>query len=62
MLGPTVADTLVGLASAVIDNIPIMFAVLSIQPEMSDGQCLLVTRTAGVGARCSRSDRPLELR
>lgn len=48
-LGPTVANTLVGVASALVDNIPIMFAVLSIQPEMSDGQWLLVTLTAGVG-------------
>jgi Na+/H+ antiporter NhaD/arsenite permease-like protein len=48
-LGPTVANTLVGIASALVDNIPIMFAVLSIQPEMSDGQWLLVTLTAGVG-------------
>lgn len=48
-LGPTVANTLVGVASALVDNIPIMFAVLSIGPEMSDGQWLLVTLTAGVG-------------
>jgi Na+/H+ antiporter NhaD/arsenite permease-like protein len=48
-LGPTVANILVGFASAVIDNIPIMFAVLSINPEMSHGQWLLVTLTAGVG-------------
>jgi Na+/H+ antiporter NhaD/arsenite permease-like protein len=48
-LGPTWANTLVGLASAVIDNIPIMFAVLSIDPQMSHGQWLLVTLTAGVG-------------
>ena len=40
---------LVGLASAVIDNIPIMFAVLSMHPDMSHGQWLLVTLTAGVG-------------
>jgi Na+/H+ antiporter NhaD/arsenite permease-like protein len=48
-LGATVANTLVGIASAIVDNIPIMFAVLNIQPEMSDGQWLLVTLTAGVG-------------
>lgn len=48
-LGPTVANILVGVASAVIDNIPIMFAVLSIDPQMSHGQWLLVTLTAGVG-------------
>jgi Na+/H+ antiporter NhaD/arsenite permease-like protein len=48
-LGPTTANILVGIASAVIDNIPIMFAVLSIEPSMSSGQWLLVTLTAGVG-------------
>ena len=48
-LGPTFANVLVGVASAVIDNIPIMFAVLSVEPAMSDGQWLLVTLTAGVG-------------
>ena len=48
-LGPTWANVLVGLASAIVDNIPVMFAVLSIEPEMSRGQWLLVTLTAGVG-------------
>lgn len=48
-LGPTTANTLVGIASALVDNIPIMFAVLSIEPTMSHGQWLLVTLTAGVG-------------
>lgn len=48
-LGATWANALVGIASAIIDNIPIMFAVLSISPEMSHGQWLLVTLTAGVG-------------
>jgi Na+/H+ antiporter NhaD/arsenite permease-like protein len=48
-LGPTWANVLVGVASAIVDNIPVMFAVLSIEPEMSRGQWLLVTLTAGVG-------------
>lgn len=48
-LGPTVANTLVGVLSALVDNIPVMFAVLSMNPEMSHGQWLLVTLTAGVG-------------
>jgi len=48
-LGPTWTNVLVGLASAIIDNIPVMFAVLSIAPDMSHGQWLLVTLTAGVG-------------
>jgi Na+/H+ antiporter NhaD/arsenite permease-like protein len=48
-LGPTLTNVLVGIASALIDNIPVMFAVLSIEPQMSHGQWLLVTLTAGVG-------------
>jgi Na+/H+ antiporter NhaD/arsenite permease-like protein len=48
-LGPSMTNIAVGLASAIIDNIPIMFAVLSMNPEMSHGQWLLVTLTAGVG-------------
>lgn len=47
--GPTFANTMVGILSAIIDNIPIMFAVLTMNPEMSEGQWLLVTLTAGVG-------------
>ncbi|MBK1721583.1 sodium:proton antiporter NhaD [Thiocystis violacea] len=48
-LGATVANTLVGILSAIVDNIPVMFAVLTMNPEMSQGQWLLVTLTAGVG-------------
>ena len=48
-LGHTNANILVGLLSAIIDNIPVMFAVLSMMPEMDHGQWLLVTLTAGVG-------------
>lgn len=48
-LGPTYANVLVGVASAVVDNIPVMYAVLTMMPEMSHGQWLLVTLTAGVG-------------
>lgn len=48
-LGPTIANILVGVFSAVVDNIPVMYAVLSMNPEMSEGQWLLVTLTAGVG-------------
>jgi Na+/H+ antiporter NhaD/arsenite permease-like protein len=40
---------LVGILSAIIDNIPVMFAVLTMDPQMSHGQWLLVTLTAGVG-------------
>jgi len=48
-LGATAANVLIGLLSAVIDNVPVMFAVLQMSPEMSQGQWLLVTLTAGVG-------------
>lgn len=48
-LGATWANVLVGIASAVIDNIPIMYAVLTVDPDMSHGQWLLATLTAGVG-------------
>lgn len=45
----TWANVFVGFASAIVDNIPVMFAVLSMEPDMSHGQWLLVTLTAGVG-------------
>ncbi len=48
-LGPTTANVLIGLLSAVLDNIPMMVAVLQMNPDMSIGQWLLVTLTAGVG-------------
>lgn len=48
-LGPTIANTLVGFLSAIIDNIPVMFAVLTMDPHMDLGQWLLVTLTAGTG-------------
>jgi len=48
-LGPTVANVLVGLISAVVDNIPVMVAVLEMNPAMDVQQWLLVTLTAGVG-------------
>ncbi|MCF6282826.1 MAG: sodium:proton antiporter NhaD [Candidatus Polarisedimenticolaceae bacterium] len=48
-LGPTTANIIVGILSAIVDNIPVMFAVLTMMPDMSAGQWLLVTLTAGVG-------------
>jgi Na+/H+ antiporter NhaD/arsenite permease-like protein len=47
--GFTVANSAIGVLSAVVDNIPIMFAVLKMDPAMDHGQWLLVTLTAGVG-------------
>lgn len=48
-LGPTMANSVIGGVSALLDNIPVMFAVLTMDPSMSEGQWLLVTLTAGVG-------------
>ncbi len=47
--GATYANITVGILSAIVDNIPVMFAVLTMNPDMSTGQWLLVTLTAGVG-------------
>lgn len=48
-LGPTMANSLVGVLSAIVDNIPVMVAVLQMNPMMDELQWLLVTLTAGVG-------------
>jgi Na+/H+ antiporter NhaD/arsenite permease-like protein len=47
--GATNANIAIGIISAIVDNIPVMFAVLSMMPDMSIGQWMLVTLTAGVG-------------
>ena len=48
-LGATSANVIIGALSAIVDNIPLMFAVLTMDPVMSDGQWLLITLTCGVG-------------
>jgi Na+/H+ antiporter NhaD/arsenite permease-like protein len=48
-LGVTWANVLVGILSAIVDNIPVMYAVLTMDPPMGVDQWLLVTLTAGVG-------------
>lgn len=48
-MGPTAANIFVGLLSAIVDNIPVMFAVLTMGPDMDLYQWLLVTLTTGVG-------------
>ncbi|GHE21826.1 sodium:proton antiporter NhaD [Halomonas urumqiensis] len=45
----TWANIALGVISAVVDNIPVMFAVLTMEPDMSHGHWLLITLTAGVG-------------
>jgi Na+/H+ antiporter NhaD/arsenite permease-like protein len=47
--GPTAANTILGMASAIVDNIPIMYAVLQMHPAMDQNQWLLITLTCGVG-------------
>jgi Na+/H+ antiporter NhaD/arsenite permease-like protein len=47
--GPTTANIGVGVISSVVDNIPVMYAVLNMNPAMDLSQWLLVTLTAGVG-------------
>jgi hypothetical protein len=48
-IDPTIANIMVGIASAFVDNGTIMLAVLTMAPNISEGQWLLVTLTAGVG-------------
>jgi len=48
-LGPTSANILVGALSAVVENVPMMFTVLTMRPEMDLNQWLLVTLATGVG-------------
>ena len=47
--GPTVANISIGALSALVDNIPLMFAVLNMNLDMNEGQWLLVTLTTGIG-------------
>jgi Na+/H+ antiporter NhaD/arsenite permease-like protein len=48
-LGPTTANIAVGILGAAFDNIPLMFAVLTMNPDMSSGQWMLVTLSTGIG-------------
>ena len=48
-IGPTWTNIAAGIISAVVDNIPVMFAILGMNPEMDTFQWLLITLTAGVG-------------
>ena len=48
-LGASNANIAIGVISAIIDNIPVMYAVLQMNPEMGLDQWLLITLTAGTG-------------
>ncbi len=47
--GATATNISIGLLSAVLENIPTMSVVLSMAPDMSLGQWLLITLTTGIG-------------
>ncbi len=49
VLGPTMANIGVGFLSAIVDNVPVMSAILKANPTMGVDQWMLVTMTAGVG-------------
>lgn len=49
VLGATWANIGVGFLSAIVDNVPVMSAILKANPEMGVDQWMLVTMTAGVG-------------
>jgi len=48
-LGPTIANIAIGVLGAAFDNIPLMFAVLTMNPDMPSGQWMLVTLSTGAG-------------
>ncbi len=48
-LGNTAANVAVGIISAVVDNIPVMYAILQMDPQMGHEQWLLATLAAGTG-------------
>ena len=49
MFGPTATNVGVGFLSAIVDNVPVMSAILKSSPTMDLSQWMLVTLTAGVG-------------
>ncbi len=48
-IGATWTNISAGIISAIVDNIPVMFAILGMNPQMDSFQWLLITLTAGVG-------------
>jgi Na+/H+ antiporter NhaD/arsenite permease-like protein len=49
IVGNTAANIGVGFVSAIIDNVPVMAAILKADPQMGPDQWMLVTLTAGIG-------------
>lgn len=48
-IGSTASNIGVGFLSAIVDNVPVMSAILKSSPEMGVDQWMLVTMTAGIG-------------
>ena len=48
-LSPTVANVVLGVISAFVENVPVVYAVLGMEPDISRDQWLLVTLAAGAG-------------
>lgn len=46
---PSIVNVGVGFLSAIVDNVPVMSAVLKANPEIEHTQWMLVTMTAGIG-------------
>jgi Na+/H+ antiporter NhaD/arsenite permease-like protein len=49
MLGATWSNIAVGFLSALVDNVPVMSAILKANPNMDTYEWMLVTLTAGIG-------------
>jgi Na+/H+ antiporter NhaD/arsenite permease-like protein len=49
VIGPTWGNIGVGFISAIIDNVPVMAAILKANPSMGHDEWMLVTMTAGIG-------------
>ncbi len=48
-IGSTASNIGVGFLSAIVDNVPVMSAILKSSPDMGIDQWMLVTMTAGIG-------------
>jgi len=49
VMDPFWVNVMIGVVSAIIDNVPLMFAVLKANPVMDTNQWMLITLTAGIG-------------
>lgn len=49
IFNPTIVNIGVGFLSAIVDNVPVMSAVLKANPSIDHAQWMLVTMTAGIG-------------